>query len=145
MFWTIQLMLRRWNRNAFKSMSNVYNIAFFPKISFFTKKLYYTGAVARSCSVKKVFLEISKNSQGNTCARVSFLIKLPETCNLIKKEALAQVFSCKFCKISKNIFSYRTPLVAGSDHKSLAGLLRLWILNKHFMSFGLVSEMFHLS
>ena len=33
-------------------------------------------AVAQMCSVKKVFLEISKNSQENTCARVSFLIKL---------------------------------------------------------------------
>ena len=30
----------------------------------------------RRCSVKKVFLEISQNSQENTCARVSFLIKL---------------------------------------------------------------------
>ena len=28
------------------------------------------------CSVKKVFLEILQNSQENTCARVSFLIKL---------------------------------------------------------------------
>ena len=28
------------------------------------------------CSVKKVFLEISQNSQEKTCARVSFLIKL---------------------------------------------------------------------
>ena len=28
------------------------------------------------CSVKKVFLEISQNSQENTRARVSFLIKL---------------------------------------------------------------------
>ena len=28
------------------------------------------------CSVKKVFLEISQNSQENTCARVYFLIKL---------------------------------------------------------------------
>ena len=28
------------------------------------------------CSVKKVFLEISQNSQENTCARISFLIKL---------------------------------------------------------------------
>ena len=28
------------------------------------------------CSVKKMFLEISQNSQENTCARVSFLIKL---------------------------------------------------------------------
>ena len=27
------------------------------------------------------------------------------------KKALAQVFSCEFCEIFKNIFSYRTPLV----------------------------------
>ena len=33
-------------------------------------------AVVRRCSVKKVFLEISQNSQENTCVRVSFLIKL---------------------------------------------------------------------
>ena len=33
-------------------------------------------AVAQTCSVKKVFLEISQNSQENTCARASFLIKL---------------------------------------------------------------------
>ena len=33
-------------------------------------------ALVRRCSVKKVFLEILQNSQENTCARVSFLIKL---------------------------------------------------------------------
>ena len=33
-------------------------------------------AVVRRCSVKKVFSEISQNSRENTCARVSFLIKL---------------------------------------------------------------------
>ena len=51
----------------------------------------------------KVFLEILQNSPENTCARVSFLIKL-QASGLIKKETLAQVFSCfaKFCKISKN-------------------------------------------
>ena len=37
-------------------------------------------AVVRRCSVKKVFLEISQNSQENTCARDSFLI------NFIKKD-----------------------------------------------------------
>ena len=31
-----------------------------------------------------------------------------------KKETLAQVFSCEFCLISKNTFSYRTPPVAAS-------------------------------
>ena len=33
-------------------------------------------AVSQRCSVEKVFLEISQSSQENTCARVSFLIKL---------------------------------------------------------------------
>ena len=37
---------------------------------------YPAEAVVQRCSVKKVFLEISQNSQKNTCARVSFLIKL---------------------------------------------------------------------
>ena len=30
--------------------------------------------------------------------------KKPEACNFIKKEILAQVFSCEFCEISKNTF-----------------------------------------
>ena len=38
----------------------------------------------------------------------------PEVCNFIKKETLAEVFSCEFCKICKNTFYYRTPLVAAS-------------------------------
>ena len=49
-------------------------------------------AVTRRCSVKKMFLEISQNSQKNTCARVSFLIKLPEACNFIKKETFLRNF-----------------------------------------------------
>ena len=32
----------------------------------------------------------------------------------IKKEALAQVFSCEFCEISKSTFFYKTPRVAAS-------------------------------
>ena len=40
-----------------------------------------------------MFLEISQNSQENNC---DFLI--------IKKETLAQVFSCEFCEISKNTY-----------------------------------------
>ena len=38
----------------------------------------------------------------------------PAACNFIKKENLAQVFSCEFCEIYKNAFYYRTPLVAAS-------------------------------
>ena len=40
-------------------------------------------------------------------------------CNFIKKETLAQVFSCEFCEIFKNTFSHRTPLVAASVVKIL--------------------------
>ena len=36
----------------------------------------FSETVAQRCSVKQVFLEISQNSQENTCARVSLLIKL---------------------------------------------------------------------
>ena len=38
--------------------------------------------------------KISQNSQENTCARASLLIK----------RALAQEFFCEFCEISKNTF-----------------------------------------
>ena len=37
--------------------------------------------------------------------------------NFITKEAMAHVFSCNFCEISKNTFSYRTPPVAASLNK----------------------------
>ena len=40
---------------------------------------------------------------------------LAEACNFIKKESLAQVFSCEFCKISKNTFFYGIPPVAASE------------------------------
>ena len=51
-----------------------------------------------------MFLKVSRNSQENTCARVSFLIKL-------QAEA--------FCEIFKNSFFYRTPPVAASEKKAI--------------------------
>ena len=51
-------------------------------------------AVVRRCSVKKNVLGSFANSQENTCARVSFLIK---------KETLALVFSCEFYEISSKL------------------------------------------
>ena len=63
----------------------------------------------RSYSVKKMFLKISKNSQENTCTRVSFLIKLQSSaCNFIKQESRTQVFSCEICETFKKTFLYRT-------------------------------------
>ena len=40
------------------------------------KRMQRTEADVKKCSVEKVFLEISQNSQENTYARVSILIKL---------------------------------------------------------------------
>ena len=31
-------------------------------------------------------------------------LEMPKACNFIKKETLAQVFSCEFYKVSKDIF-----------------------------------------
>ena len=47
-------------------------------VSYQKNRLFYveiTEAVVQRCSIKKVFLGISQNSQENTCARDSFLIK----------------------------------------------------------------------
>ena len=50
--------------------------------------------IVRMCSVKKVLLEISQNSQENTCARDSFLIKFELQHGL----APPQIFFCE-CRV----------------------------------------------
>ena len=65
--------------------------------------------VPRRVSVKRVFLEISQNSQKNTCASLFF----------IKQEALAQLFSYEFCGISRNVFPYKNPPVAASGIETI--------------------------
>ena len=79
--------------------------------------LHVSEVVARICSVRKgVLRNFIKFTGKYMCERVSFLIKLqPSVCNFIKRETLAQVFFCEFCKISKNAFSYITPPVAASE------------------------------
>ena len=60
---------------------------------------------AKRCPVKKVILEIWQNSQENTCARISFLIKLravPSTSS--KRDSGTGGFFCEFCEIFKNTF-----------------------------------------
>ena len=74
-------------------------------------------AVVQRCSVKKVFLKISQNSQENTCARVSFLIKFQAwDLQLCWKETLAQVFSCEFREVTP---FYRAPPVVASVTNTL--------------------------
>ena len=61
-------------------------------------------AVAKRCSVKKVFLEISQNLQENTCARVL-------------------CFPVNFVKFLRTTFFYRTSLVAASGEEHQVALL----------------------
>ena len=52
----------------------------------------------------------------------------PETCNFIKKETLAQVFSCEFSEISKNTFFVEHLWATASEYKILADG---WLYIKH--------------
>ena len=52
--------------------------------------------VVQRCSIKKVFLEISQNSQENTCARASFLITLPDCWGGRAPMQLTKAYSCIF-------------------------------------------------
>ena len=72
-------------------------------------------AVVQRCSVKMLFLKILRNSQENTCARVSFLVELQASgLQLYLKRDSGTGVSCEFYEISNNTFSYRTPPVAAS-------------------------------
>ena len=69
---------------------------------------------------KKVFLEISQNSQEKACTRVTFLNKVAGL------QTLVQVLSCEFREISKNTF-FREHLWATAS-------IIIWI----FTYFGIV-------
>ena len=61
---------------------------------------------------KGVLENFAKFTWKHPCQSLSF-----NKVAFIKKETLAQVFSCEFCEISKNTVSYRTPPVAASVKK----------------------------
>ena len=57
------------------------------------------------CSAKKGVLRNFAKFTGKHLCQSLFFNEVPGgACNFIKKEALAQVFSCEFCEISKNAF-----------------------------------------
>ena len=62
---------------------------------------------------KGALINFTKLTGKHLCQSL-FFNKVAEACNFIKKETLAQVFSCESCEISKNTLSYRTALVAAS-------------------------------
>ena len=64
---------------------------------------------------KGVLRKSAKCTRKHLCQRL-FFNKVAglrsKACIFIKKEFLTQLFSCEFCKFSKNTFFYRTPSVA---------------------------------
>ena len=80
--------------------------------------LYLTNSLQNTSSVltelsyfHKIVLAIFKTTfQKQLSTGVLYKTPVPET-----EGSLAQMFSCEFCKISKNTFFYRTPPVAASD------------------------------
>ena len=61
---------------------------------------------------KGVLKNFAKLTGKHLCPSLFFNKVAGAVCNVIKKETLAQVFSCEFCEISKNTIFYRRPLVA---------------------------------
>ena len=59
------------------------------------------------CSVRKGALRSFAKLTGKHLSQSLFLIKL-QALLFIKKETMAQVFSCKFCEISKDTFLHNT-------------------------------------
>ena len=76
----------------------------------------FREAVVQRCSVKEVFLEISQNSQENTCARASFLIKLKAWGLQLyyKRDPGTGVFLQILQNFTEYLFTKSTPLVAAS-------------------------------
>ena len=61
--------------------------------------LNFLEAVTRRFFVKKMFLEISQNSQENACVRVS--------CNFVLKETLTLLFQVNFAKFQRTPFLWK--------------------------------------
>ena len=81
---------------------------------FWSSKFLINAALANSVTVTdifkiqkqspEVFVKVSQNSQENTYARVSFLIKLQGSALQPYEKRDSLVFSCELCNVFKNTF-----------------------------------------
>ena len=74
---------------------------------------------------KRVLRIFAKFTGKHLCQRRFFC--RPHACNFIKKEIMTQVFSCQFCEVAKNTFSYSTPPPAAF----ILNKLRFWFKLVH--------------
>ena len=93
----------------------------------------------RRCSVRKVVLRnFAKFIGKHLCQSLFFNIKLQaEACIFIKKETLAQVFSCEFCEISKNIFfTEHLGATASKDTQGRCAIAKIKFGNINPLAYG---------
>ena len=94
-----EVVLRPWDKTLkpnkiIRPVSTYFShtkLTYYLIVTLYTKHAIYSEAATAVVLKKKVFLEISQNSQESTCARDPFSIK-------------AQVFSWEFFEISTNTF-----------------------------------------
>ena len=97
-------------------------------------------AVVLRCSVKKGILgKFAKFTGKHLCKSLLFnkVAGLrPKASNFIKKEILAQVFSCEFCDVSKNTFFAEHLLATASVLNSLLRLRgRFYLMHLNAVDF----------
>ena len=81
----------------------------------------------RRCFVKKGVLKNFAKLTGKHLCQSLFLNKVAgRACNFIKKESLAQVFSCEFCEFFKNTFFTEHLRVTASETELLSELSFSW-------------------
>ena len=99
--------------------------------------LQFTEAVAQRCSVKKVFLEISQNSQENTCARVSLLIVAGlRSATLLKKRLWRRCFPVNFAKFLRTPFlTEHLPWLLRNLNNILPEILSVYRYTHFFINF----------
>ena len=80
----------------------------------------FTGRhLSQSLFLNKVAGFRNYRSSHQSCSVRKGVLRNFAKLTLLKKETLAQVFSCEFPEISKNTFSYRAPSVAASVLSSI--------------------------
>ena len=71
---------------------------------FLIKKTRSAKAATGSVTSETLFVKILQCSQENTCVELSNKLWVCKTWNFIKKKTPTQMFSCKYCEISKITF-----------------------------------------
>ena len=98
-----------WHGNSCFAFHKVFGVYIFPDFvlvqHLVVQKLVKTRSSHQSCSLRKgVPRNFRKFTGKHLCQSLYFSKVAGLVCNFINIETLAQVFSCEFSKISKNIF-----------------------------------------